>query len=234
MHERYGLWWIFDIILGVCLHPFFLIFTRIGLDTFLAGYWISGQCWITGKLPDIWPNNRISVNRTQLDIRYPDSFNIWYLAGYWKWPDIQPNPNSHLENSFPQAGALSELNIILFFELQILRLKIIEIVLFFVIVVAYSIIIYTHIFNVWSIDFKEYLKLNFLQCNCLYHSLNSYFAYLNLLDIIHTYILENVSNIHNRSKMNNVPVKKKSWQLLIITKMHILNSISNICMHFAE
>ena len=28
----------------------------------------------------------------------PDSFNIWYPVGYWKWPDIRPN--STLEEQF--------------------------------------------------------------------------------------------------------------------------------------
>ena len=37
---------------------------------------------ITGKLPDIRPDNRISGIINQPDIQYPDSFNIRYPAGY--------------------------------------------------------------------------------------------------------------------------------------------------------
>ena len=68
-----------------------LINTRVGPDTFFAGYRISGwflmqdirypisyQCLISGKLSDIQPY-----------IRYPDCFNIRYPAEYWKLPDIR-------------------------------------------------------------------------------------------------------------------------------------------------
>ena len=60
-----------------------------------AGYLVSGQISgqhsISGKLLD----NRISHIRNQPDIRYPDSFNIWYLARYWKWLDIWPSPSNN-------------------------------------------------------------------------------------------------------------------------------------------
>ena len=41
-------------------------------------------------------NYRISGIRNQPDILYPDSFNIRYPLGYWKWPDTRPNPTKNL------------------------------------------------------------------------------------------------------------------------------------------
>ena len=62
---------------------------------FLAEYRISG--WFF--MPVIWPTFDI-----QKSAGYPDSFNIQYPIRYWKWPDIQPNPNNNQNGQNKSIG----------------------------------------------------------------------------------------------------------------------------------